>query len=489
MPKPKVLLRFDTEDYITPESNDALNAILDILDELQIKATFVLVGHKIEMLLNEGETEILEKLQHHALGYHSYMHSFHPLACEYLERLGWREGVEKFLKVEEPGHKTFVEIFDQTPVCYTQPGADWVPHTYVALQQWEIPFFFSEDKHSLINLQQKPFILNGILTLAKKPTISNLTCLASSPDTLNNARNKFYQDYQQTSQAKEPGLIILVSHPGRMITSKKSWDVLNFAKGINTPRKKWQTPPLKSRIEYEQDLQAFKQFLIDLMDNYDFEWITAKNLVDMYKNRIIHKDRVKGAYHGESNLTVDSNTIQQIATAFIKEISYYQLGDMWLSPIQATSILCHFLQIKAKEGYFPDSVPVPGEIFFPEDIPEVKVSNDLECLGWAELIQGTETIMKMIKTDTSFPLKIKAGGNLWIELEKFIGGLAQAIITMTKDNLTLDRVLLPHTRLKTKDFVKKIDQVHWSWPIFEFGYRNGKILEYTKLLSWTMKPI
>ena len=132
MTKPKVLLRFDVEDYITPMSNDALQAVLEILHELEIKATFVLVGEKVRMLLSSGATTILDLLQNHALGYHSYLHSFHPLANEYLQNKDWQDGINEFLGVEEPGHRLFVETFDQPPICYTQPGADWVPQAFIA---------------------------------------------------------------------------------------------------------------------------------------------------------------------------------------------------------------------------------------------------------------------------------------------------------------------------------------------------------------------
>lgn len=494
MAKPKVLLRFDTEDYITPESNQALHDLLDLLQELHIQATFCMVGRKVEYLVDAKETATLDKLQHHALGYHSYLHSFHPLASEYLQGVGWWDGFQELLKVEDPGHEAFVEIFDQPPVCYTQPGADWVPHTYMALQQWEVGFFFTDGKYSLIDYQQQPFLINGILTLAKIPTIANLTSLATSPGALDTAKCQFGQDYRQARQNTN-GLefLLLVDHPGRLITQGKPWDVLNFS-GENIPRDQWQTPAVKSPEDYQRDLRALRDFLLYLMQNYDFDWITAQDCVDIYQNRIIHKDRVvdlvaQSTTTSDPKQAVDLATIQEIAKAFTQEISFYRLDDQWLSPIQAASILCQALVIRAREGYFPKSVPIPHEIFFPEQIHPVTLSRDLDRLGWAELVQGAEEIITQIKQDATFPLRIKVGSDLWVELEAFMSGVAQAIVSMTVDHIAQDRVLLPKSRLQTRDYVKKSDQVEWSWPIFKSGFRNDELLQYTEYLTWTMKPI
>lgn len=494
MPKPKVLLRFDTEDYITPESNDALQDLLDILEELQIRATFCMVGEKIKYLADTRATATLDQLQRHALGYHSYLHSHHPLASEYLVGTGWEDGCQEFLKAEEPGHKIFVEIFDQPPVCYTQPGADWVPHAYIALQQWEVGFFFTDSRYAFIDYQQEPFLVNGILTLAKTPTVNNLTSLATSSGLLESAKAQFDRDYQLTRQnPQNPGFLLLADHPGRFITQGQPWDVLNFS-GQNTARAQWKTPPLKSPADYRRDLQGLRELLLYLQANYAVDWITAQDLVDLYQNQIIHSDRPAGTVTQSTQTHRPERAaalpaIQDLAAAFTQEISFYRLGNQWLTPIQGASLLCQALVTREREGYFPQSVPIPDEIFFPEQIDPANVDGNLDRLGWSELVQGARELVTRVKRDATFPLYIKVGGNLWITLETFVGGVAQAIVTMTVDHLPQDRVLLPQTRLQPKDYVKKTDQIQWTWPIFRSGFRNGELPQYTELLTWTMKPI
>lgn len=495
MTKPKVLLRFDIEDYITTKTNEALQAVLEILDEVEIQATFVLVGEKIRMLLNNGATTIIDLLQKHALGYHSYLHSFHPLANEYLQNKDWQSGINDFLGKEELGHRLFVETFDQPPICYTQPGADWVPQTYIALQQWEIPFFFTEEKNSLLTFAQQPFLVNGILTLANKPTINDLVNLGSSPGEQEKARNQFQTDYQQIIQNESIGLLVLTCHPGRFVTiGQETWDQLNFANGENRDRQNWSSPPLKSETDYQADLQAFKEFLLFLQDTYEFDWITAQDLVNIYQNRIIHKDRVvdtltQKPYNFDNKKIVNFNEIKAIAKNFIHEISYFSLKNVILSPIQAVSVLCQFILIKHKEGYLASSISIPNEIFFPGKISTAKVDPNIKQLSWLELVRGAEQIITQIQNDASFPLKIKVGLDLWLELEQFTAGIAQAVSQIIDEQKQPKMIALSETYLKTKDNVKKINEVNWNWTIFRNGFQNVEILNYAELLGWTIKPL
>ena len=61
----KVIFWFDVEDYITPESEDALLGLIDLLDEKNIRGTFKLVGEKARQLKKHNRTDILSKLSKH----------------------------------------------------------------------------------------------------------------------------------------------------------------------------------------------------------------------------------------------------------------------------------------------------------------------------------------------------------------------------------------------------------------------------------------
>lgn len=495
MTKPKVLLRFDVEDYITTKSNHALEKVLEILDDLKITATFVLVGEKIRMLLKENNPVIFDFLQRHALGYHSNLHSFHPLANEYLQHKDWQSGIKEFLRREEPGYQLFIENFGRPPICYTQPGGDWVPQIYPALQQWKIPCFFSEDKNSWVTFVGQPFLVNGVLTLANKPTISDLVNLASSPGELEKAKNQFQTDYQETIKNGGDGLLFLACHPGRLvINGKKTWDELNFAQGKNTNPKDWSSPPLKSDADYQADLAALREFLIFLQDNYQFDWITTDNLVKNYQQKITQKMEKRKTPTQKPMSTDHHNQITReeirtIAKNFTQEISYYILENAILSPIQGISVLCQFLLTKQQEGYLADSISIPDEIFLPEELPNTKTNSNIQKLAWLELIDGAKQILVQIKQEATFPAKVNISEDIWLELEQFSAGLATAVVQIIESESQPEMIKLSPTYLKTKDNVKKIDQINWNWPIFRDKFQNAEALNFTELLSWTIKPI
>ena len=81
----KILLWFDVEDYVTPESEDALYELLKMLKKSGVKATLKLCVKKYEQLLQNGRVDILDMMHDHEMSFHMTDHSVHPVATEYLD--------------------------------------------------------------------------------------------------------------------------------------------------------------------------------------------------------------------------------------------------------------------------------------------------------------------------------------------------------------------------------------------------------------------
>ena len=96
----KVMLWYDVEDFITPEADDALLALIDMMDSLGIRGSFKIVGEKIRVLKERGRTDILRKLSGHEICYHTDGHSIHPTQTEYLHNKGFGEGAAEFERRE-----------------------------------------------------------------------------------------------------------------------------------------------------------------------------------------------------------------------------------------------------------------------------------------------------------------------------------------------------------------------------------------------------
>jgi len=136
-----VLLWFDTEDYILPQSDDAAKRLAVFLTQQGISATFKVVGEKARTLQRRQRQDVIGALARHDIGYHSNTHSQHPTVAEYEATLDWDQGVEEFTRRERPGFDDVARIFGKTPVAYGQPGASWAPQAFPALHKWGVPVY------------------------------------------------------------------------------------------------------------------------------------------------------------------------------------------------------------------------------------------------------------------------------------------------------------------------------------------------------------
>src|SRR5438045_9798129 len=122
-----VVLWFDTEDYILPQSDDAAKRLATFLTEQGIQATFKVVGEKARTLERRHRTDVIAALQNHAIGYHANTHSQPPTPAQYGSLLDWETGVAEFTRRERPGFDDVQRIFKQQPCRYGQPGSSWAP--------------------------------------------------------------------------------------------------------------------------------------------------------------------------------------------------------------------------------------------------------------------------------------------------------------------------------------------------------------------------
>src|SRR5437762_1880376 len=106
-PRPliRILLWFDTEDYLLRSDDDAILRLATFLTRRRIRAIFKLVGEKARVLARRGRRDVIQALRRHEIGYHTDFHSVHPTPAEYLSALGWDEGVAEFLRREGPGYR------------------------------------------------------------------------------------------------------------------------------------------------------------------------------------------------------------------------------------------------------------------------------------------------------------------------------------------------------------------------------------------------
>src|SRR5205085_3825927 len=107
----KVILWFDTEDYMLPADDDAAKRIADMLTRRNIRATFKVVGEKARVLEKRGRTDVIDALKKHDIGFHANFHSVHPTVTEYEADCGFLDGVAEFARREGPGAADVRRVF------------------------------------------------------------------------------------------------------------------------------------------------------------------------------------------------------------------------------------------------------------------------------------------------------------------------------------------------------------------------------------------
>ena len=152
---PKIFLTFDCEDFINTRSILALHAILELLNEYNLRGLFFLTGHMAEKISNFPK--ILDLLEDETIGYHSSSHSVRPTIVEYTDlkdyTLARRISVEKETSHINPltgeperegGILVIKELFPNNgDIPFRAPAFGWSPPHMEALKEFGIQFDFS----------------------------------------------------------------------------------------------------------------------------------------------------------------------------------------------------------------------------------------------------------------------------------------------------------------------------------------------------------
>ena len=249
---------FDTEDFITPEADDALLALLTMLKGKNVPVTFKLVGEKARVLERRRRHDIIGLLQNtpaFEIGYHTEFHSVHPTISEYCEHMGFAEGRDAFFARENPGRLDVERIAGKKCVCYGQPGNTWAPQAYPALLEMGIPVYM--DSHTVIDGGKNPYWFGGMLNYLDIQ-FYRMELGADYGENLRGAGEGF------EAFEKSRRFLNIYYHPCEF-SCTEFYDGVNFAKGNNPPRENWKPAALRTPGQMQgliANLSEFVDFLL-----------------------------------------------------------------------------------------------------------------------------------------------------------------------------------------------------------------------------------
>lgn len=455
-----VVFWFDTEDYLTPESDDAAMRLARILSERGIRGTFKLTGEKARRLEQRGRKDVIAALRRHDIGYHTDFHSVPPAPAAYLDRLGWDEGVEEFYRREAAGARDVARVLGRPLSCYGQPGNSWAPQTYPALKRMGIAMYLDSGRH--VGWNEDMFWYAGALNffnLGKKAT--RLRLGDNPEENLARARAEFDAVLEQLRAAPGPGSVIsIIYHPWEFM-EKRAWDAVNFSYGANPPREKWQPAPLKPREESERDYAAFTRYVDYIRSRPGVKFATGSDLVALYPDRAREREFTRGQ-------------VLEMAERARQEISPWLApnGDVALSAAEVFSLLLQAMD-PARSRFRVESWLGPRH--------RGRTTRREELARW-EIRQAAADTLAYARHTGYLPGEVWMGAET-LTPEDFMAVLAHALVAPDRPAIPVVAGSVASARSVAEDAENL-----WNWLIHPKGMRAPNLMELARLQSWTLKP-
>jgi Polysaccharide deacetylase len=463
-----VVLWFDTEDYILPQSDDAAKRLAAFLTEQGIRATFKVVGEKARVLDRRNRRDVIGALSQHEIGYHSNTHSQHPTVAEYESMLDWQTGADEFTRRERQGYDTVKRIMGQAPTCYGQPGASWAPQPSAALKDWGVRVYLDEGNH--IGLNGQPFWYGGMLNifnikdglqLRPNGTWSNLA----------DAKANFQDIHLRLTSKRQGGLISLFFHPCEFV-HREFWDAVNFAHGANPPREEWKLPPMKSPEESEKAFQYFQELVTFMKSFPRVEFVTASQTLPLFN------DAAERRVYPTEDL---GNISGQVAAG----VSFQEHDDYVLSAGEIFFLLNTFVAQTVQKSP-PEPILLDGAPGGPVAAGTAALSAPIR-VPWSQFERTVLDVAGFLRKFNQVPNAVWFGSQA-VPPESYLLALAQTTSSLLAKGAVPDSVTLAPARLAAAKFVADDSPALWDWIIFPAGFHAPRLMELAKLQAWTLKP-
>ncbi len=446
----KVMLWYDVEDFITPEADDALLALINMMDSLGIRSSLKIVGEKIRVLKERGREDILEKIAGHEVCYHTENHSIHPTQTEYLQHMGFAEGAAEFERREKQGFADVRDITGQFSTSYGQPGGSWAPHVFPVLKKWGIPTYL--DSHYILSVEEGPFWYGGILNLTRLWSTMRVDFGEGGMEA---AKERFEQIMHRAGELQ---LVSIYYHPCEF-SCTEFWDGVNFRRGANPPREEWKGAPLRTKDEMMRRVNMLGEFLRWTLEKPNVEYITAAQSC---------------AYEVCDPVPVTAEDVRAMAQTLTDGPDYYRRGNRTFCASEILSLLARQtlgLHRIPEFAYGPEE-DVPSDIraaASPSELARAALEQYDRVMGYKQL-----------------PRLYKVGENRMNPVDLFVNlqrAAAQGLPAAAPMTLCAgEGSLIPQRHINTSyDWAK-------NWIIFPEGLDAADLVRHAKLQTWTLKP-
>lgn len=472
-----ISLWFDTEDFINPESDDIPSKICEIMERHHVKVTFKIVGEKLRALKERARTEVIEAMGRHDIGYHSNYHSVHPTISEYVGNLEWDEAADKFLQREKSGVEEIRNTYGRDPSCYGHPSLCWVPEAYPALLHWKIPVYLDETNTITSPLKERPYyycnILN-IMGLGQKtiPLDASDGPARLPADHLVSLIPRIQWMYNELQKSDAPEILSMYCHPTTYAT-ENFWDIVNFARGKNPPKERYERSQIKSWEQTALDLERLEKFVVYLASLPGARFITASEAGKIYADRA-----------RDHEFTIEE--ISQLCETGKKAIAFQELGGMWVSAAEILSLVVLSLAHYSRTGQLPKQVKAAHPLGPKKNPPS---SNAMPARD-SFLEACTALSSQLAEPFFYLPSAVSFSGAATLSLEDFFATCCAAYLQLAAKGELGPTIPLVKGNFEVGKFVTdegaKTDWVKTGTN--PEGFSAPRQVELARLQTWTLKP-
>lgn len=461
-PKAFLVVTFDVEDYISPESehiDDIPKWLAEIMTEEGVTGTFFVIGEKARSLEKRGRRDVIAAMAKHDIGSHTNFGSIHPTVTEELEKAGWQDGVKKMLEQESAGIRELERIFGVPVTILARHGGSYGPQLVNALGQMNVAY-----QGSPVRLPGRDVVwfCNSLNFSAQ---YSGFDDAYYRDDLFEPVFEKLKTDLPKLAQTTEV-IALFAGHPTK-IRAEEFWD-LNFYYGKNTPPGEWVMPRLRPAETMATAQKNFRRMMRWLKGRDDIEITTYRKLVGMYGNGLEY-----AAFE----------TLTERAAAALRTRRLAPFGEQ--SPAEIFAGLARSISVIANRGASRHPVwsghPL-GPLEMPPEQPEiarVKLEDVYGLAGKAvDAIDHTGALPAWLTVG-----KARIGtGSLFALFSAVYLDAGSAKLRPAYDVPTFE----PYPRTNEADIIKEVEG-YKTWPVHRRDLDMSKIVEFTKLQLWTLK--
>jgi hypothetical protein len=448
----KVMLWYDVEDYINPQADDALLALINMMDRLGIRGSFKIVAEKARVLEERGRFDIISKLSGHEVCYHTENHSVHPTITEYLLEKGFAAGAQEFESKERQGFLDVQRITGQFPTSYGQPGAAWAPQAFPVLKKWGVPTYV--DSHQVISVDEKPFWYGGILNLTRLWATMRMDLEEGG---LERAKAEF-DEICKKADAQQCQLVSIYYHPCEF-SATEFWDKVNYSRGVNTPRDQWKPSPARSVEEMHGLVNMLGEFLEYTLTKPNVEYITALQST---------------AYEITDPKAITSQDVKEMAKGLEDGPNYYIRDNRSLCPSEVLTLFARYIQGKHLSPEF---------LYGPERDYTSVSSGKLEVGALAKAVSEQYSSVLGFK---QLPDYYQVGDSKINPVDMFC--TLKKAIDMNLSAADMIEPSIGQGRLVCMDHVNTRNDWGVSWVVFPKDIDVSNIIQLAQLQTWTLKP-